>query len=258
MKRLFIVGLGLFLCSINVKAQTGWEEEGLKNYVSEMKQRCYVAIETASGNIVKGDLAYCLAGNEDYTFDQRGRRTGTSGYDLDKNIDWIAVYSYPLEDKAEMHMKSGSGGLRSKSVYTYNDAGRLIEENLYGAQGELREKMTYTYDARGINKIVVSCYKPTGELRWREDYEYNNAGEKTGYKHYDSQGNLEWQTVYKYDTNGNIIEEGSYDINGAEISHHAYEYVFDDYNWIQRITFVFDINGNKIPENIVERELAYY
>jgi hypothetical protein len=250
--------LGVMLISVTATAQNGWEDERLKGLVIMVKQRCHKVLLTPEGP-QKGNVANCIVGNEDHVFDQRGRCAEVSSYSADNKLEWKASYDYKSDDKAEMVLTSVSGSVQSKTVYHYNSAGKITEEQLYNVQGDLLEKLEHRYDANNANKISTSCYKPKGGLSWKENYEYDKLGNKISYKHYDATGKLGWQTVYKYDRFGVKIEEGSYDASGNELSLSAYEYVYDYYNnWIQQIIFTYDLNKNKIPENIIERDITYY
>ena len=220
MRRLLFVIIGLlFLSTSSVFAQNKWADEGLKGYVMSMKQRCYEARTAPDGSVQKRDLTVCMAGNNDYLFDPKGRCKQVTGFDRFNAQDWIANYTYEKDGtKSEVKIESPTGAFRNRTEYRYDSNGNVAEELSYNMQGDLLERIAHNYNANNY-KISTFCYKVDGTLRWRENYEYDQFGNRVGYKHYDAVGKLDWQTVYKNDQYGNKIEEGNYDADGNELSH---------------------------------------
>ena len=55
----------------------------------------------------------------------------------------------------------------------------------------------------------------------------------------------------KFDDNGDLIE---FNDNGI-VYYYEYKYKYDNYNWIEKITFIGEA---KIPSIITERIIGYY
>ncbi len=164
----------------------------------------------------------------------------------------------------------GSGKVKSKFIYAYNDEGHFIGGAKYSPDGTVLEKSEAELFPTGlVQKLTVRS--EDGKLIRTEEFEYNKYGYETAktvrdtdnkiqskevrtyneknqeinYKKYDKNGNLSFQVNSTHDENGNTIES---DIGGT------FEYKFDKQgNWIQKVQYH---NGKIIF--IYERKIEYY
>lgn len=113
-----------------------------------------------------------------------------------------------------------------RALYTYNDSGQLIKENVAG--------MEKTYDSKG--RISEELFGKT-----RTTYSYDEQGRVTevlvdepsgGYPL--SGGNARY--VYKYDSHGNEKERTVFKRDGSVSMRYEYTYEYDSHgNWTKRV-----------------------
>ncbi len=157
----------------------------------------------------------------------------------------------------------------SKSVYTYDNAGRLIESSSLTPRDVLEDKITNSYDALGnlssqvcadaegktlwttsvsykdALKSELSEFTPTGSLKAKTIYSYTER-KLTDESYYNAEGALLWKIIYKYAPNGKIEVEYEYDEDGILYDERRYSYT--DSNLLDAITY-YDVDGKmKIRE----------
>ncbi|GAA4467289.1 hypothetical protein GCM10023093_22900 [Nemorincola caseinilytica] len=155
--------------------------------------------------------------------------------------------------RTEFATYSPKGDLLSRSVYNYNDSGRLVDVKRYRGDGGLNVTTVYTYDKAG-NETEESNYDPSGMLFMTGKSTYDLNGNRIVYNRYNQFGHLFLRSNIKYDKKGNEVQEREFD------SHESLQFVttygYDGYdkqgNWLQRVTL-----KNDVPRTIIERELTY-
>lgn len=147
-------------------------------------------------------------------YDEHGNRTL---YEKSRNgaiEKWIeSVYTYDTEGRIVKQVdttnESENGTLTETTQYSYDDDGRLIEENyafdsrLETSSGSGTARTTYRFDVDG--KLIEETHYADGKLsHW---YEYNyRGGVLTKRIYHFEDGSAGWIT--EYDGQGNPIEEG--------------------------------------------------
>jgi hypothetical protein len=220
-----------------------------------------------------------LIGKSLYKYDGNGLRTELKLYDLNAGINESWTYLYDdkgnriaersfLESFELFYDKDGNiiGKIHFKSVpdvwitYKYDDKMYLVEkDSIYFdyIDPEVKDKtiFTFKYDAVG-NQI---------EKNQNEQDALGNINTKFIYR-YDVNGNIIEinsnsyfdfaKRTFKYDSSGNITEQNYYNKDGSLnlTLTHKYDYIFDNQkNWIKKIIYT-----NKIPANIVDRDIKYF
>ena len=206
------------------------------------------------GGFTKNTYRYDLQGRliEDVTYDSENRMTSrtTSTYDPEgKLIEEIdTVQSHPehyIPKRYDVY-------ITTKSIYTYNKQGKLIERREYQPDGSLYAKYSGDYDAQG--RLVRST---------RSDH----------------RDRLMEQTLYKFAANGLILEEENYDssmyskkdellegkINsgfGMFQTGYKIKYQYDRRgNWVKKIEYEIEQNNEKKSyklDNITYRTIVYF
>jgi YD repeat-containing protein len=154
-----------------------------------------------------------------YTYDERGRKTTYTNYDLIDGREW----------PAERH------------VYKYDDKGDLIEDGSYYGDGSLKEKSSYTH-------VYGPDGKKTEESRHREDllsgrttYLYDKNGNLVEQTNFDAEGALSQREIWRYDDRGKLlVENATYGSDGSLESKFTY-------------TYEFDSTGNSVKRNVSAR-----
>lgn len=196
------------------------------------------------------------------------------------SVDGNFYYRYEWEyDSSGRPIKRTYTSSRGVSIigYEYNDAGLLIREQIYGADGSRGGWYDYLYNDAGylLQKIQ---YDPDGsEVAVLEEYERDGSGNalKEWFRssmntlshwaeyEYDAAGNVvkEWQCrtdrdiYYEYDSYGNKIIETHY--KDEEISaRFEYEFEYDDGGNILSET-VRDASGSEALEIASQTEYIY-
>ena len=164
----------------------------------------------------------------------------------------------------------------------YDENGNLIEKNKFHREGEVMTNSTYRYDKNG-NLIEETDYS-FGRFERKAKYSYDNIGNKTEQRIYNSYGSLLNRFRYYYDSSGNLTLESRYwtnnlstpvDIkytygsNGKLIEKNEYfkrvELGNGDYRGgsIFKTIYSYDNNGNKIKESkydsegVLRKEIRY-
>jgi hypothetical protein len=126
------------------------------------------------------------------------------------------VSSYGSDSLVDQQTYYAKKRILGKTVYKYDDLGRLSEVAFYRADGKKAvapigpclnsHRITYTYDSQGKPLKVVS-FEPDGELKKSWLYVYDEKGqvkeqvqESHGYR-------VSFESSYEYDSRGNWIKD---------------------------------------------------
>ncbi len=118
---------------------------------------------------------------------------------------------------------------QNKIVSTYNNQGKIIEQNSYNTDGSLSFKYIVKYDDKG-KKIGINQYNADGGLLSQKIYDSKeNLLESKEY--FSSDGSVTGNMTLHYDEKGHLIELKEHNVNGT----FTYTYRYDD-------------SGNRIEE----------
>ncbi len=115
-------------------------------------------------------------------------------------------------DVAEMVESCNMGNSFSMSEawtrcqYTYDDAGRIIEERWYNNLEDVSWRSRYIYSLQGV-LIEEQSYNNSDRLRDCTLYKYDSQGRLTEAEHLDNRGVLQWREHFKYNADGELIEK---------------------------------------------------
>jgi hypothetical protein len=134
----------------------------------------------------------------------------------------------------------------SRSVYSYNRKGKILETSAYDGNGTLEYRQVYKYDKNGKN--IHTWTEDADYLEIETITKYNSAGKMIESEKRNPKGRLKEQTNIKYNSKGEMVEEG-YKIFGYEekLKYRGYVDIFN-----------YDPNGNLIEkkEYIIEKDSA--
>jgi hypothetical protein len=156
-----------------------------------------------------------------YEYDESGNLVRVSAFNGDEALTAYDEYSYDLQGQLikRSHFESDPPGTVESAVqiycitYTYDDAGRILEESKYtgeGETGELEYKLVYHYDETGdgyytyrydaSQQLVRRSRYEEGDLLWeyRYTYESGNLTVKSAWFY----GILLYTNTYTYDDEG--------------------------------------------------------
>lgn len=215
--------------------QNGWETED-SYYFNWKKSRGHYHVHYSyddQGNILEKShidsigkvfLEYKLT----YKYDSSKRIREETKYDWLDSVDCKYKYSYDsIGEKEEGDLFIRNEGLFSKSIFKYDEKGRVIEKCYSSGKGIQTERWACKYDEAG-NIIEDAWYSSKNKIFMKYNYKRDDKANITEMDWYKSNGKLREKRNYEFD----------YDKNG---------------NWIKRIEFI-----NDKPKYIVERELQYY
>jgi hypothetical protein len=246
-------------------------------------------------------IRYCYGGRESDINEEKTRPFDRSDYWVDSfSPTGLKLISYHIfkssaaeRDEYKFDVKgnlieqrsSYGGGLPGYTKFTYNAAGKLIQQREYSNDDSLGTLSNYTYIS---NKVVIkedSIKTPyQGVIVEKTRYKYNDRGELIeetniyeGHEYtitygYDDKGNrilmiggtYHDTATIKYDEHGNEILRVYHNVNdidplGDVIKDQiaACEYIYDKHgNWIRRVTTNEGIMECDNP--LVIREIEYY
>jgi hypothetical protein len=121
--------------------------------------------------------------------------------------------------KEEAH--DSTGLLIGKTLYAYDKAGRRTKEEKYDASGHLSSSTADTYDKAGYKtreEKTDFLKSDPGIVFSRIIDTYDKAGHKTKEEAYEKGDRLSSITGYTYDEAGNETKEESYDLDGKTLT----------------------------------------
>ncbi len=144
------------------------------------------------------------------TYDPRGNIHTVEKYQryfkqqdsIQYNLTDKVSFTYDASGKStEMLVYRPDHSLKSRTQYVRNNAGQLLEEKEFNAEGKLVYTRTIKYDA-GNNVIEESGADRA--LKFKNTYRYDNKGLKTEWITYDQINEPVSVTKYSYSKGGNI------------------------------------------------------
>lgn len=147
-----------------------------------------------------------------------------------------------IEYQYQKYDEEGSIVSFTHLTYAYDADGREIEYVYYDENGEIRRKEQSEYDESG-NKIKEIRYGSGGRKTGWTEWKYNAAGYPTEYAFYDADGICTEKRFQEYDARGNLLKDviTNYDKKTGQQRKHIYKYEYDE-------------NGNIIKDDSSERE----
>ncbi|MES2849076.1 MAG: hypothetical protein V4685_08470 [Bacteroidota bacterium] len=211
-KKLLVSSIALWMAMFAAaqKPLKLFSELGLKENVKTLSLRTYEALDNF-GKPEKGDRS---SDNADYTFLKNGDLDERNIYNQNGSLRTRHVYLYDAAGKMiEQNMYDKGGPLRLRFRYKYNNNGHLYEQRSFKPDGTMVSKYTYEYDKRG-NQVLVNAYTGKNEIIERTVYLYDSANNQTAWQSYDADSTLVMKASYSYNLYGNLIEENLYDGDG--------------------------------------------
>lgn len=242
-------------------AQTGWEERELKGEVKTFTQVMYTAVMEGT-EIQKGEEE----SRTEITFNQDGFPTEEER----KSSQMRQKTLYDDNGRVLKMQVWGAGGeIVRQEILTYDEEGKLTEKAEFQGEDKLLFKTVYQYDAEG-NKIEEQEYDGDNQPAIKTVYQYDNRGNCTGYTELFPDGGQN-KREYVYDEQNNRIEEYRYDEEGEIVVKRIFEYDAqnrliregDELNqrYVGRHNFEeyqYDENGNQIERLLLKESGEHY
>ncbi|WP_299837249.1 hypothetical protein [uncultured Tenacibaculum sp.] len=246
---LFLVLITYTSCNNNT-SKNDWRTENLKGKVKSYTELSYEILEEKKQeNHYKKEVK---------NFDQDGKIINELLYNFDGvGNQFIPKYNEKNEKTAMYCYVENSDKLIYRWIYSYNEKGLKIKDEIYDASDKLTLERFFKYDEKGnkIERTQKYVYNPDTALNKRT-FEYDESGRNIRINTYDPFGkNIKSHYDFVYDDGGNKIEENILNPNGKLTSKWIYKYEFDEKgNWIKKTEFDQGI----FPKNIIERTYEYY
>lgn len=162
----------------------------------------------------------------EYIFDDQGHTAGTYVY-----TDGVLITSTENQWEGELQtattMKAVTQDIEQKTTYTYDEAGRLVRQDLY-VDGELAAYALCTHDEQG--RVSVSQgYDLEGKPTTAVTYTYEENKETRVST--DETGKVVRTQVMEYDQYGNIIKNAVKDERGTATQTHTWKAVEVPESW---------------------------
>ncbi len=159
----------------------------------------------------------------EYQYDEKGNMLARKDFyingDGEEFVTWEAVYD---ESGELISLRDyGHGVLERQMESEYDENGKL-RRKWWGFYNNVRERAVYNidgdwleaeYDDQGNRvKYSVYCYNEDGELEldWREESQYDSAGNEISCSCFDKNGELDWSWEAEYDATGNQISRHNF------------------------------------------------
>lgn len=147
---------------------------------------------------------------------------------------------------------SATNRLISKTIYTYNEDGKIALQICYDDKENAIWQISTTFDSNGDkledsefdgkdnltgksvyknecgNPVEETYYNSKGELIWKNIYKYSDANQLEESFSYFSNGRLDIRCKYKYDKFGKLLEITSFDASDKIVSNEVFIYNDDD------------------------------
>lgn len=207
-----------------------------------------------------GTAAY----REVYLYDEMDRLSEKRSCDSGGTVRWRWVYTWdPAGRDLTEVLYDVDGEVSSREVIHFNEQGEKTGEDVLGSGGELihRNEFTYGRNAEGFETVLLT-FSPKHELLKRKIYTCDTGGRLREKSIYRGNGFLENRERYTYDAAGNVIEEITYQPDGAAGFRYTFHYQYGERgDWIQRETRV-DLHRPGAPGPLLsehtQRVLTYY
>lgn len=173
-------------------------------------------------------------------------------------LDFVSVKSdvkemtsteYSVASKFGDYFKTNTG----KTVFMFDETGKIYEKAFYDARGNLFRDMRYTFSVNGnllCEEDFASSGKQGASAEVKTGFAKIEYSEKKGNRSeitfYDYIGEMKAKNIYKYE-NDLMTEESVYESNGALVSKSFYKY--DDVNRLEKETKYFG-NGTLESETV--------
>lgn len=237
--------------------EQGKIEEEMKYSADGSIESRRVYIYDDKGALIRNNLISVEDGiieTEEFENDRQGNKVKLTKTSKEGTGEIITTNSY--DNRGNLAETTVTMVSNKRNIYTYNQAGRVAEENYYLSTGEVYRKTNYLYDENGrVNKKKIESEHLGTQLF---AYQYDDKGNliKTAEKRvekditffnsmkYDQRGNeienylfdkLAFRYKYIYDEQGNVLEKDSFNASGELEEKFRYKY---------------DIQSNKIEKCI--------
>jgi hypothetical protein len=158
-------------------------------------------------------------------FDADGRVLERTTFNSDGTVLSSQTHSYEGARVVETRNEPESEAGASRTAFTYDDEGHLIESVAYASAGAVVVRIGYAYDSDGrMTEMITST--PAG-VSVRFAFGYDEAGNLVETTAFDADDVMRSRSVNTYDADGNKLSATGYDPTGGVVSTTSYSYSSD-------------------------------
>lgn len=194
-----------------------------------------------------------------YTHDAAGRVLTETNYDGDDTVAGKTVNSYDANGRTVEWVRYVKDVLRYKRLFTYDNRGRLVEEEtfefnappgVFFTHAPVPGKVVYTYDDKQRSKEIAT-YDPAGALKTREVRTVDAHGNQVGWEFYNADGSARPTEI-------NFYEQQKLLGKLAGKSHTQFQYDAHG-NWTKQIHLILPDGATEPqPYRADYRNITYY
>jgi hypothetical protein len=224
---------------------------------------CYRVSFDRHGNQLEGD--YCdeeRGFDYAYEYDSGGNIIKSNWYSWSSHdLELTNLYKYDSTARVIEEVTQPGAPLSSepetRATMKYDRMGNMIEADTFESEGGLISKWTGRWEG---GKLIESVsYGLDGAVRDKQDYKYNNDGQKIEATSYDSKLSLAGRETFQYDREGNEIEYALYNGNGSLVTREVYgQYEFDSNGQWTKRTATLEFNSALVWEVDMVMQHAEY
>lgn len=237
--------------SFSPEKENDWTKKKLFGKVKSIRETSFSAMKLGGDYVKIFRMQHRFSKQDQYIiFNQHGFKIKV----VDCHINYKSLYKY--DDKGRIIQKDlfkSDGSFYLKHLYKYNDKEEIIGKNIYFHDGSISSKVFYENNEKGQKKKEL-IYRSDDNLFNKNTYKYDNNGNIIEEKHYGSGDKCYYKKNYSYDNKGNLIEERRYGSDGKLERTLTIKYLFDkNWNWFKSIQLI-----NNTTNFITEREIEYF
>lgn len=192
-------------------------------------------------------------------FNQNGYFTQNTYYDTLGNPVIIVSYTYDKKNRLVKDIRTHEpySELLTQTTYNYDKKTKTITAEMFGISDSLETRSVYTFDKNGV-LLDVKEIDESGKTMAQSKYEYNEYGLKTNVHYSEGENEIYKGTEkFRYDTDGFLAERCSYYLTTLRQAF-LYTYYYDEHgNWIQ--AYVYHVTPTEgYLYQVITRQITYF
>ena len=202
-------------------------------------------------------------GRDEYRYDACRRKVEVSRYGGDETPREQWFYTYGADGNVAVCWYYQDDSYEEKTVYRYDEWGRLVRRDVLGPRGNLKFRNSYRCDLLGNVVEYTFHTEPHLPPGLSDVYLYDEKGilYRRERNQYVAVGALEFKHVWSYEQ-GNLTEEALVNPDGSVRRKYCYTHEFDEHgNWIKQTKFDSTIkDGKTLLEGVqvTYRQITYF
>ena len=232
---------------------------------------------------IRYNLAGAIEERQVHTYAPDGEEKAIFIYDSKGNLKYKYLHFKDNKTLAseDYNYSTGEETYTGKTIYTFDDRGRILEMNRFDAAGKIGQKRISQYDdVNGTEEslnyvgtnlisrrttlfnaknepIETSTFDSDGTLLLKVTTTHDGERTITEIIHNNRDGSLDKKEISVYDEKDDLIEDSAYKSDGSLINKFLYEYEFDSKGNIakEKRSILVPKDGKLVVESV---EITYY